>query len=273
MTRTGICFLSDTHLEMRKPEFGKTLAQMVLNSSPPSAFMLILAGDIGYGEGRDNFFAALQASPVFSHVVYILGNHEYYTRSRTLREVLAYARSLQTKFPKLRVLENEILTSAEIPELGSSRILGSTLWSPITTSDATMMNDFNFIHTECSATYRKKLLTPAEYRQMHVVSVAWLDANIQPGDIVVTHHLPSTMCINKEKFGTSLQSAYASDLDDLISRTRPAHWVFGHSHNSGTWTIADTHLHTNCLGYQSEHTQFDMSRVIYMKDALTILKV
>jgi predicted MPP superfamily phosphohydrolase len=242
-------YISDIHLEMHKPKTGRSLAASIIAARPVGVFCLLLAGDIGYGEGRTNFLAALQACTAYRHVVYVLGNHEFYTRSRDKAGVWKCARKLEEQFPKLRVLENQMLTGADIPELGEHRLLGTTLWSPITDAAAAQLNDF--VHIKTSGHLR---MVPREYRALHDKAVAWLTANIKEGDIVLTHHLPSEVLVDTARHGTELISAYAGHLDALVRDARPSHWVFGHSHNAGDFTLGVTRMHTNCLGYASERT-------------------
>src|SRR5256885_9744420 len=108
--------LSDLHLEFGTARIPKTDANVV-----------ILAGDIHLGqEGRK------RARRHFAdkHVVYVLGNHEFYRHSiPALTENLKQ----ETDGSQIHVLENETL------RLGGLTFLGCTLWTDFKLSDDSEM--------------------------------------------------------------------------------------------------------------------------------------
>ena len=108
-------FVSDLHLELRKPKHAKMIARQIMQYKPRGAFMLALLGDIGYRSHMWDLLETLHSS--YKHIVYVLGNHEGYKKCRTLEEAHDAAKALQQDFPNLYVLEKQILTSKKIPEL------------------------------------------------------------------------------------------------------------------------------------------------------------
>lgn len=78
----------------------------------------------------------------------------------------------------------------------------------------------------------------------------FLKANIQPGGIVMTHFAPSWQSISPDYGSSELNGYYASDLEDLILRKRPALWVHGHIHYRSEYRIGDTRVICNPARYK-----------------------
>ena len=142
------------------------------------------------------------------------------------------------------------------PDLGNYRfgatladdtITAATLWADFRRENPVVeeacrvgMNDFRQI----------KGITPAKVKARHREHLAFLEANIQPGGVVMTHFAPSWQSTSPE-YGTSeLNGYYASDLEDLILRKRPALWVHGHIHARSDYRIGDTRVICNPAGYE-----------------------
>ena len=84
----------------------------------------------------------------------------------------------------------------------------------------------------------------------HREHLAFLEVKIQPGGIVMTHFVRLWQSISPE-YGTSeLNGYYASDLEDLILRKRPALWVHGHIHARSRYVIGETTVICNPAGYE-----------------------
>jgi hypothetical protein len=66
----------------------------------------------------------------------------------------------------------------------------------------------------------------------------------------MTHHLPSFIGIAPHFKGEMINYGYASDLDDfIIMNPHVTHWVWGHTHFAGEWTIGNTKCLSNPRGY------------------------
>ena len=66
----------------------------------------------------------------------------------------------------------------------------------------------------------------------------------------MTHFAPSWQSISPE-YGTSeLNGYFASDLEDLIFRKRPAPWMHGHIHARSRYMIGETTMICNPAGYE-----------------------
>ena len=267
-----IALLSDAHLE-----FGS----LVINNDE-GADVLILAGDIcvakHFVDGKPTYLQHLakeyreffdHVCKEFSHVVYILGNHEHYHGNvahtyRILKEHLDY--------PNLHILEKETWTHQ------GHTFVGGTLWTDMNRSDPLTlmhtqgaMNDFrevlnsnrmvvrqvpiyerNPLWTDDGRNggqYNKKedgsyilegykskeepaRWTPEDSVEDHKRMLDYIDhVTREPGSyIVVVHHAPSSQSIAERfKHDTLMNGAFRSELDEFIM-DRPQIQLLCHGH-------------------------------------------
>ncbi len=66
----------------------------------------------------------------------------------------------------------------------------------------------------------------------------------------MTHFAPSWQSISPEYGNSEINGYYASDLEDLILRKRPALWVHGHIHARNDYRIGETRVICNPAGYE-----------------------
>lgn len=72
--------------------------------------------------------------------------------------------------------------------------------------------------------------------------------------IVVTHHLPTFFNYSEKYRYSELNTAFATELFDLIEASNVDYWIFGHSHKGAPdFKIKKTTLTTNQLGYVEHH--------------------
>jgi Icc-related predicted phosphoesterase len=227
----NLCVVSDLHLE-----FCRDGGRSLLDEHPwPKADALIAAGDIGTTYNAWTLMTAFECwSARYERVFFVPGNHEFYKDSvapalRTLHEVVA-------KYPKVVLLEPGVVSS-----VGSFRVLGGTLWFPDGPENALYQNELNDF-----VLIKKFLPWVYEENKRHV---EWLTSEMKPGDIVVTHHLPSRQSIASLYKGSSLNRFFVCDMEDLIEERGPILWVHGHTHNSMDYRIGPTRVVANPRGY------------------------
>ena len=73
--------------------------------------------------------------------------------------------------------------------------------------------------------------------------------------VVVTHHLPTLEVVAPHHKGSVLNSAFATELGQLIADNRIDAWIYGHSHTNIDAEINGTKVVCNQMGYvfQNEH--------------------
>lgn len=236
----NIKYLSDLHLEFNPPlELFNKLEGDVL----------ILAGDIL--DGKLNGLSTLEyICSKFNHVIMIMGNHEHYNG----RYTQTY-NNLKNNLPNnIHLIQNEIIT------IDNQRFLGATLWSWMNEVDSyfakVRMNDYRVIRTGPKNKPWLKKLSPSDTISDHMQTALWLEENVREGDIVITHHAPSFKSCNPNYEGNT---AYATDLSDIMLDNKPSYWVHGHLHEAVDYTIGDTKVTSNPYGYYAHGKTSDLN--------------
>jgi hypothetical protein len=76
--------------------------------------------------------------------------------------------------------------------------------------------------------------------------------NIQEGDIIVSHMLPSIECIHPMFRGSDYNDFFISDCKQDIIEKKPVVWFFGHTHCPFDFVLGNTRMYSNPLGYGGE---------------------
>jgi Icc-related predicted phosphoesterase len=231
--------LSDLHFEFHR-DGGRSFA----NSLDPTGIdVLVLAGDIAVAEGLPPALTLLCGRFRDAAVVYVHGNHEFYGSDRN--SVLDITKRTQAENPNLVWLDSSGV------QLSGFNFLGAPLWFPPSTVDERLkhaMNDFSAIDDFESWVYEE-----------NARALAFFDRQLRPGDIVVTHHLPSQRCVAPRFAGHPLNPFFVCDLTGLIMERRPRLWLHGHSHASVHTQIGETTVLCNPFGYAVEEMNPEFS--------------
>ena len=237
-------YLSDVHLEFHR-DHGLAFADSV----EPVAETLVLAGDVA-PMGDLSYIEPIRAlCQKFARVLYVAGNHEFY--GAHVKAATANIRALPSAVPNLHILEPGTLVI-----LDGQRFVGGTLWfadGPGNRRYARLMNDFTAIRG----------FVPWVYQQ-HLAMREAFDLYLEPGDVVVTHHLPSPMSVGHQYLGSNLNRFFVTNLEALMLERHPAIWIHGHGHTSARYRIGATRVAANPLGYvgYEENAAFDPRSVI-----------
>lgn len=232
-------YASDLHLE-----FYDNAVFITNNPFKVVGDVLVLAGDtLPLKEfdtyKRHRFFD--WCADNFEMTLLVPGNHEYYHDN-----IAGYPDSWRRDLrANVWMCENETV------RVGYTDFILSTLWSRIPGKDASVvqrgMNDFHLIR------YGKQPLTAFVYNNLHDRDLGFVKAAVEGSDarhkVVVTHHVPSKLCVAPEFKNSSLESGFTVDLTDYIERSGVDLWVYGHSHRSIEKTIGQTHVVSNQVGY------------------------
>lgn len=248
-----IQYCSDLHLE-----FPANRNYLKANPVKPEGEILLLAGDIipfnEIGKEKD-FFNFVSDS--FEHTYWIPGNHEYYRSDITERT--------GTFHEKIR--NNVSLLNNTAIEHTGIRFLFSTLWSKINPAQEFVirksMADFRLIKNN------GKKITVDDYDHLHEDCRAFLLKELSQvtnqKTIVVTHHLPTFFNYPEKYRYSELNTAFATELFEMIEPSNVDYWIFGHSHEVvRDFKIGKTTLTTNQLGYVEyvEHLNFVSNKVL-----------
>lgn len=242
-----ISYVNDVHVEFGPP-----------NWHPTPGNILVLAGDIDIS-ARCKWIN--DQAQDFDHVLYVMGNHEYYGAAINLRpnEIRANLAA------NVHLLDNSSF------EYNGVRFHGSTLWTSFNNKNMAAMGYAG----NCMPEFRgqTKLMgdikfTPEASTELHKQSVQFLQQAIQPGDIVITHHAPSLKSIHKRFEGNPLSAAFATNLEQLILDTKPVLWYHGHMHDSFDYHVGSCRVLCNPRGYSPHELNkgFDPKAQVESKD-------
>lgn len=231
-------YMSDLHAEFMRDQ-GRSFFEGLPDTG---ADVLVLAGDIGVAEDESLFRILEHALARFAEVVYVAGNHEYYHSSP--EKVGAALTDFCARHARFHWLNGSSV------EISGQRFVGATLWFPDPGPSYPRAN-----------LYDNKMITDFEpwAYQEHERAVRYLSESVISGDVVVTHHLPSSWLIHPRWLGDPKNLCFASDSlsVDVIGRARA--WIYGHTHKSREDTVGDTLLAVNPFGYarREENPDFD----------------
>ena len=238
MTKIFIC--SDIHTVFHA-DGGKSAIKSLASDDVDIA---VVAGDLSTVDDIETSLNRL--CDKYPNVVFVSGNHEYY--GATFQHVDDSIRDVESKLSNLTFL------SDDRTNIDGVNFIGATLWfamSGAAKQHKACLNDFRYIlHCDPIAFDR--------YNQ----TVKYLYANIEEGDIVVTHHLPSYQSIGPQYVGSPLNCYFANNLDSLIIDKKPKMWIHGHTHVACDYMIEDTRVICNPLGYPAEQSYFNDSLIV-----------
>ena len=215
-------------------EFGDCLVP------PGGADVLILAGDIHVGDNATEWLKI--AMKRYEHVIYVLGNHEFYHRN--MMKVRKWWQDTMEYHPNLWVLDNTRTV------IDGVQFLGTTLW---TDTEKWGLNDFHIIqYTD------KKAFTPWHATMEHKFATEFLAEKLaEPGwekTVVVTHHAPIPECVHPKWRGHELNGLFHGNLNWLINEYQPVLWVHGHMHDDHDFKYNKTRIVCNPRGYKGYGT-------------------
>ena len=290
-----IAVASDVHLE-----FGDL--DLTNNNN---AEVLILSGDIlvakdmtqhdphgimgpDYRSNRYHDFMQ-QCSAQFSHVIYIMGNHEHYNgdfaRTEThLKDVLSY-------------LPNVYLLEKEIRIIGDVTFIGGTLWTDMNNGDGitlyhmtSMMNDFRCVENSNRVVNYKNYeqingvdnrekpifktrtakFSPEDAMEEHVKFRGYIqqiiEGNPEQKFVVCGHHSPSKLSTHpRYADDVIMNGGYSSDMNDyILDHPQIKLWTHGHTHHVVDYRIGSTRIVCNprgYVGYEDRADEFELITV------------
>jgi predicted phosphodiesterase len=236
MSQLSIQIIGDLHLENCR-DFPQII---------PTAKYLFLAGDIGHLNNqvwRDFIRYLAELEPGWQQIFYVLGNHEYYSNSKTMKVLREGYREYLAQFPRIKLLDKEV---AYLPDDGCV-VVGATMWSQSEFSLVSQINDFRRINLKSDPTNpasRTINITPPAMNELHRLEKEWLFGELEShgkkediSTIIILTHFPLT------RDGTSspsysgqkqaIKNYYANDFHQelvLKKNTKNIISISGHTH-------------------------------------------
>jgi predicted phosphohydrolase len=248
---------SDLHLEFLARKFP---AERLIDPAP-GADLLVLAVDVGNGDGALKHFADWPVP-----VIYLAGNHEYYDHPLAgMRDKLRR----KCKSKGIIFLDNHAVT------FGDVRVLGATLWtdyclprlnrtqSQLMANAELRINDHNLIRKG------RQNFSAADALALHNESRAWLEAELDKPwagkTVVVTHHGCHPLSVHPRYIGDPLNAAFCSDLSDHMPSVDL--WLHGHVHDSFDYSVGRCRVVANPAGYVRNRGYADSSSEFQFENA------
>ena len=247
---------SDLHLEM----WPGNLPDRSVFRPVAGRDLLVLAGDIGVFDSAQAFIEReLRRSPV----LYVPGNHEYYSH-QTHEDTDAFWKRLARRHSGLHYLTGEPLTLDGVRFWGGAWFSGLTLqrgesrkahddlppdpW--LLREVERSINDFSPRHDDYgawnAAAHRAAHARETESLRKHARNLASQGLVL---DMVVTHWPPTVHAIDPAYKGDPLNAYFVNDREDLVREIGAPLWVAGHVHTAFEAQVGATRVIGNPAGY------------------------
>jgi Icc-related predicted phosphoesterase len=190
----------------------------------------------------------------FPHVIYIMGNHEFYHGK--FFDGIEYMREEVAKYPNIYMLENDTKVIDDVV------FVGGTLWTDMNKGDPLtmhaiegMMNDFRIIKND-KRNYAS--MSARDVVSRHARTLAYfklvLAENKDKKCVVVGHHSPSFQSVHEMyAHETLMNGGYHSDLSEFImDHPQIKLWTHGHTHYPFDYVIGETRIVCNPRGYEND---------------------
>ncbi len=219
---------SDFHLENYK-EYFKII---------PKAEILILAGDIGRLDNRIYIKFIKYVAKRWKKIFLVLGNHEYYNKSKSYQKLNQEYRSFLGKFGNIFLLDKDIYLMEDI------LIIGCTLWSDIDERVYDYINDFRQINN----------LSIKEYQYLHEQDKNFLLSNLDNSYkkiIIITHYPLIRENTSHPKYQNDpiWLKNYFSNSIDLDYNNKQIICIAGHTHYNYNFIKNNVRYLSNRFGY------------------------
>jgi predicted phosphodiesterase len=227
--------------------------------------VLVLAGDIITVKDTEplNHFLKYWDKPV----LYVMGNHEYYTYRPMVDENLRLKSYFAEQHPNVTLLLDEEIS------IDGVHFFGGTMWTDFVKANKKamftaeqQMNDFRHIMMK-----RGQLLKPADTIALHDAFkqklLAWFAKDLLGPRVVISHHAPVAKPDSLYLNSALMPAFNATDMEQIIIDHKPNLWIYGHTHECDDQMIGQTRVLSNQLGYPDgnggyECAGFDDGKVV-----------
>jgi Icc-related predicted phosphoesterase len=225
-----IKIISDIHLNFHKNK-KKSLNEIFKSKMMEQPDVFIVAGD--FHEAGGLLESVKWFADNFEEVVFTPGNHDLYHGSfKQIRDEVAQANDTHSN---VHGLINDSV------EINGVSFHGSTMWfshKPINDLHMYRMNDFRYIENFRDEVYEE-----------NKKAIEFFNENVKEGDVVITHHSPSMKSSHPRYARDPLNNFYVCDMENFMCEKKPSVWAHGHTHDSYSYKVCDTHVVCNPFGY------------------------
>lgn len=220
--------MSDLHLDLF-PLWQRVLDDDVIKYSK-GVDVLIVAGDTAELNSFEWVAGFKHLAPHYPMILTVLGNHEHYYSDEAIRY-----EAIAALPPNVKVLQRETIT------LKGVTFGGTTMWYPRT---YTKRDREGFEEFQAVPGGEKWILEENDK------DLAFLKA--LKADVVITHHAPSMMSVQRRFIGSSLNAFFVCNMEELILKRSFKFWFHGHIHRSSSYFIGGTQVEAAPRGYRGD---------------------
>lgn len=222
----------------------------------PMSDTLVVLGDVcEQDQIKSSFFNVFQQlSKLWKHVLYVIGNHEYYFGY--LDDTPDIIRGA------LRTLKNVVVLDNDVVQIDGVRFIGSTLWSDMDRvnpmsmlASQKLVSDYRFIRKDRES---NRPIIPQDTVVLFHRNLRFLNDMVSLSEesvpnVVLTHHAPSYQSVTPKFKDSPINGAFVSDLTEFILNNPSIKvWAHGHTHSPCDYLIGDCRVVNNPFGYPSE---------------------
>ena len=211
------------------------------------ADVMILAGDIITFRNFESLGWMLKEWK--KPVLFVAGNHEYYTQQPMDAGDAAFKAWLADCYPNVTFLQDEAIT------IDGVHFFGGTMWTDFSGADykamanaERSMNDYRRIMLPSG-----QFLKPIDTLSYHTSFVTnlehWFAEDLLGKRVVISHHAPAVNP-NTQYGNSPIMPAFNSlDMMPIIEKYQPSLWVYGHTHECDNQMVGQTRIISNQRGY------------------------
>lgn len=223
------------------------------------ADLLVIAGDIGHARETHVDFIKWCARQV--ETIFVKGNHD---------PIFSSVEDTDAFWNGQKIENFHYLNNKTIPIKGI-HFIGTTLWSDLY---ADPVNNLTVLRGMIDYQYIKKqgkdeLVDIAYMQRLYEESLYFIKQEMSKDyarKVLITHHLPSYSSIAPRYINSQLNSAFASNLDNLLLYADNLELcIHGHTHDYLDYLLADKlRIVCNPMGYPGEHKNFVEDKIIIL---------
>lgn len=222
--------------------------------------VLIFAGDIANSPQLAYEFFSNVRKTYSGHIIYVLGNHEYYHHKVTINtEYYALMDLIGVK-----VLDKDnILTHGKVI-INDIQFVGTTLYSDLSNPIEAQvvkrsLSDFRVVKGMNIDLWQSEFDLSSTMIDNHLFRAK---VNKQTDKtIVITHFAPLPNLITPGFENNPSNAGFVSDLSEMILQYQPAYWIYGHTHSNQDFQLGDTKIVCNQFGYRHERPTMIMRTI------------
>lgn len=208
--------------------------------------VLVIAGDI------QNFWTESEFDDWCKHIskdfpktIFVPGNHDLWSKDKNYKDVILMFETIAHNYNNIFVLNNNYL------RIDNYIFVGSIYFSEPNNTER--LNDFKCIKSQKSTIKKTNFIEEHKTAKKYISSI--LDGLKQDESLIaITHFGPSTKSIAL-RYQTQDNSYFCNADDSLIEQNsdKIKLWIHGHTHEPFDYSIRNTRIICNPLGYPTEN--------------------